>query len=116
MDGMVVLKTIAKHLNPSADIPQGALRPAVSHSVVSNSLRPPGLWPTRLLCPWDSPGQNTGVHRLSFLQGIFPTPGSNPGLLRGRQTLFLSKLCLLPCRGRVCAFPALVLITQQHTV
>ena len=25
--------------------------------------------------PWDSPGQNTGVSSLSFLQGIFPTQG-----------------------------------------
>ena len=32
-----------------------------SHSVVSNSLRPHGLQPTRLLCPWDSPGKTTGV-------------------------------------------------------
>ena len=30
-------------------------------SVVSDSLRPNGPWPTRLLCPWDSPGKNTGV-------------------------------------------------------
>ena len=30
-------------------------------SVVSDSLRPHGLQPTRLLCPWDSPGKNTGV-------------------------------------------------------
>ena len=29
---------------------------------------------------WNSPGQNTGVGRLSLLQGIFPTQGSNPGL------------------------------------
>ena len=29
--------------------------------------------------------QNTGVGSLSFLQGIFPTQGSNPGLLRCRQ-------------------------------
>ena len=32
-----------------------------SHSVVSNSLRPHGLQPTRLLCPWDFPGKRTGV-------------------------------------------------------
>ena len=32
-----------------------------SRSVVSNSLQPRGLWPTRLLHPWDSPGENTGV-------------------------------------------------------
>ena len=32
-----------------------------SHSAVSDSLRPHGLHPTRLLCPRDSPGKNTGV-------------------------------------------------------
>ena len=30
-------------------------------SVVSDSLQPRGPWPARLLCPWDSPGKNTGV-------------------------------------------------------
>ena len=30
-------------------------------SVVSDSLRPHGPWPARLLCPWDSPSKNTGV-------------------------------------------------------
>ena len=29
-------------------------------SVMSNSLQPYGLYPARLLCPWDSPGKNTG--------------------------------------------------------
>ena len=28
---------------------------------MSNSLRPHRWQPTRLLCPWDSPGKNTGV-------------------------------------------------------
>ena len=32
--------------------------------------------PGRLLCPWDSPGQNTGVGCHALLQGIFPTQGS----------------------------------------
>ena len=32
-----------------------------SHSVVSDSQRPHGLQPTRLLRPWDSPGKSTGV-------------------------------------------------------
>ena len=36
--------------------------------------------PTRLLCPWDSPGKNTGVGCHFLLQGIFPTQGSNPGI------------------------------------
>ena len=34
---------------------------SVSCLVMSNSLWPHGLQPARLLCPWDSPGQNTGV-------------------------------------------------------
>ena len=38
--------------------------------------------------PWNSPGQNTGVGSLSLSQGIFPTQGSNPGLLHCRQILY----------------------------
>ena len=58
-------------------------------SLVSDSLQPHGLQPARLLCPWDSPGKNTGVGCHSLLQGIFPTQGSNPGLPHCRQTLYL---------------------------
>ena len=43
----------------------------VSHSVVFNSLRPQGLYPARLLCPWNSPGKNTGVNCHSLLQRNF---------------------------------------------
>ena len=43
---------------------------------------------TELYCPWNSPGQNTGVGSLSLLQGIFPTQGSNPGLLHFRHILY----------------------------
>ena len=32
-----------------------------SHSVVSDSLWPHGLWPTRLLPPWEFPAKSTGV-------------------------------------------------------
>ena len=46
------------------------------------------LWPHGLYSPWNSPGQNTGVGCLSFLQGIFPLQGSNPGLPHYRQTLY----------------------------
>ena len=35
-------------------------------SVVSNYVWPYGLWPTRLLCPWDSPGKNTGVVAITY--------------------------------------------------
>ena len=38
--------------------------------------------------PCNSPGQNTGGGSLSLLQGIFPTQGSNPGLLHSRQILY----------------------------
>ena len=60
----------------------------VSGSVVSNSLGTHGLWPTRFLCPWDSPGKNSGLGRHSLLQGIFPTQESNPGLPHCRQILY----------------------------
>ena len=45
-----------------------------SHSVVSNSSRPHGLQPTRLLRSWDFPGRSTGVgcHRLLHMY-IYPT-------------------------------------------
>ena len=46
-------------------------------SVVSDSLQAQGLWPTRLLYPWDFPGKNTAVGCHFLLQGIFPTQGSN---------------------------------------
>ena len=42
-------------------------------SVVSNSLQPHGLWPTRFLCPWDFPGKNTIMCCHFLLQGIFLT-------------------------------------------
>ena len=45
---------------------------ALSRSASSNSLRPRGLWPARLLCPWDFPGENTAVGCHSLLRGIFP--------------------------------------------
>ena len=59
-------------------------------SVVPNSVWSHGLWPTRLLCPWCSPGKNTGVGCHAFLQGIFPTQGWNPGLLHHLQAGSLS--------------------------
>ena len=50
-------------------------------SVLYDSLQPRGLYPARLLCPWDSPGKNTGVGCHARLQGILPTQGSNSSLL-----------------------------------
>ena len=54
-----------------------------SHSVMSDS-----LWPHGLYSPWNSPGQNTGVCTHSLLQGIFTTQGLNPGLPHCRQILY----------------------------
>ena len=59
-----------------------------TRSVMSSSLGPHGLWPTRLLCPWNSLGKNTGVGCYSLLQGIFPTQGLNLGFQHCRQSLY----------------------------
>ena len=66
----------------------------VSHSVMSDSWRPHGLQPTRLLCPWDFPGKSTGVGCHCLLQGVsypllfeFVFPESNIFFLLG----------ILPC-------------------
>ena len=57
--------------------------------IVSKSLQssltlcdPIDLWLTRLLCPWDSPDKNTAVGCHALLQGIVPTQGLKPHLLR----------------------------------
>ena len=75
--------------------------------------------PARLLCPWNTPGKNTGVGSHSLLQGIFPSQGSNPGLPHCRQILYclnhqrspgnlcpklirISHFCLAPVHGGHC--------------
>ena len=62
------------------------------------TLRPHGLWPTRLLCPRDFPGKITGVGCRFLLQEIFLTQGWNPRLclfclLNGRQILYHCATC-----------------------
>ena len=61
-------------------------------SRIRDWLWPHGLYPAKLLCPWDSPGKNTGVGRHALLQGIFLIQESN-----------LSLLCLL--HWQVCSLP-----------
>ena len=56
-----------------------------------HTLRFHRLWPARLLCPWDSPGKNTGAGCYCLLQGIFLTQSLNPGLLHRRQILLTSE-------------------------
>ena len=67
--------------NGTQDI--SSLSESESSSVVSDS-----LWPHGLYSSWNPPGQNTEVGSLSFLQGIFPTQGSNPSLPHCRQILY----------------------------
>ena len=56
---------------------------------LSNSLQPMDCSTSGSSVHGDSPGKNTGVGCHAFLQGIFPTQGSNPGLLHCRQILYL---------------------------
>ena len=70
-----------------------------SRSVVSDSLRPHGLQPARLLYPWGFPGKNTGVGCHFLLQRIFPRSyltsaifPSNEISLNMRKTLYKLKL------------------------
>ena len=53
----------------------------VSRSIMSNSLQPHRLQPTRLPCPWSSPGKNPGVGCQALLHRIFLTQGLNSCLL-----------------------------------
>ena len=55
---------------------------------MSDFLRPHGLWPARLLCPWNSPDKNAGVGCHFPLQAIFPTQGLNPDLQHCRLILY----------------------------
>ena len=55
---------------------------------MSNSLRLHGLELTRLLCPWDFSGSNTGVGSHFLLHGIFLTQGLSPSLLHCREILY----------------------------
>ena len=66
----------------------------LSHSIVSASFPPFGLTLqtfrlqlTRLFCPWDFSGKNTGMDCHFLLQVIFPGQESNP-----------HRLCLLHCK------------------
>ena len=59
------------------------------------TLWPHGLWPARLLCPWNSPGKNTGVGSHFVLQGIFPTQGLNSCFLHWQAFFTLFHIFLI---------------------
>ena len=52
------------------------------------TLRCHELQPTRLLCPWNLPGKNTGMGCAFLLQGIFPILGLNLGVPHCTQFLY----------------------------
>ena len=56
-------------------------RSVLSHSVVSDSSQPHGLYAARLLCSWDFIGKNTGMGWHFLLQGDLPDPGIQPASL-----------------------------------
>ena len=61
-----------------------------------SSLSQHGLYPERLLCPWDSPGKNIGMGCHALLQGNFQTQGTCVSYVSyiDRQR-FLLLLCFL---------------------
>ena len=60
----------------------------VSHSVVSYSLQPHGLQPTRLLLSMEFSRQEYWSGLPSLLQGTSLMQGLNPGLLHNRQSIY----------------------------
>ena len=63
-------------------------RESVSLSVMSNSLQPHGLWPSRLHFPWNFSAKNTGVGCYFLIHWIFSTQGLNLHLLHCRWILY----------------------------
>ena len=52
--------------------------------------------PTRLLCPWGSPGKNIGVGCHFLLQGVFLNPGLNPRPLHRQEDFLTLSHCKVP--------------------
>ena len=82
----------------------------VSHPVES-TLQPRGLQPARLLCPWDSPGRNTGVGCHSLLQGTF-RPGIEAGSLALARRFLMSES---PGEPQWCWGQALLALGPQNS-
>ena len=75
-----------------------------------------GMQPSRLLCPWAFPGENTGVGCHFLLQGIFLTQGSNPNFLHCRQITpaSLGKTNIQVLNKYYCQEPCQVLGTESR--
>ena len=89
-----------------------------------------GLKSARLLCPWNSPGKNTGVGCHTLLQGVFLTNELNPCLLcllcwqvgslplvpLGKPVLFLLPLKLCPTSWPTDSFVPCILREEDLTI
>ena len=87
----------------------------VSCSIVSDSLRPHRLWATKLLCPWDSPGKNTGVDCHALLQGVLPTQELKSCLLLLQTDSLPPELSGKSCLCKIQDFEYNHQITKTHT-
>ena len=87
MELVILLKHKSDHLSLCSNSFNGSSKSLLwptcvyACSVMFGSLWLHGLQPARLLCPWDSPGKNTGRGCHFPLQEIFQAQGSNPSLL-----------------------------------
>ena len=60
----------------------------LSFPLMSDSFAIPWTVACQILCPWNSPGKNTGVGSYSLLQGIFLIQGLNLDFPHCRQILY----------------------------
>ena len=112
LSGISCWQLRAPALKGNVSSPQNSLTKQVqlfSNSVVAHCLWPHGLLPTRLLCPWDSPGKHTRMGCHSLLQGFFPTHGSKLHLLHWQ----MGSLSLESPAKPLIWYP-LVLCTQEY--
>ena len=79
-----LLRCVAGRPSPCAR----ALPVVLSRSVVSDSVRPHGLEPARLLCPWDFPRKNPGGGCHFLLQGSSRPRDQTRISCSGRQVLY----------------------------
>ena len=85
--GKTAVLKITQAVSSRARSKVSSILAVVFQLTIFDAMQTHGLQPARLLCPWDSPGKNTGVGGCSLLQGIFPNQGSNLGLLHYRYIL-----------------------------
>ena len=87
-------------------------------SAVSDSLQSQGLQPTRLLCPWDSPGKSTGVGAISFSRGSSRPRGQTHAFsvfCIGRQLLYHQLYPQVQNQGNISASYSQIIASQNRT-